>query len=271
MIFLGIQVDPGRVPLAFSAMDDEPRLLALSGGSLADLLSYASGLPEALVCVGAPLRPNIGIAHPDPASSRVLRRGRRPSLRQAELDLEGLGLHLPHTPPSPRNAPSWMRRSFQIFERFSSMGYVPFTGDKVPRGIMESQAEAGYHTLLQQLPLASATLEGRLQRQMVLFEQGVPVSDPMGFVEEITPRKLLKGNLPLEMIASQPELDALLMAYTAWLAWYKPDQVRRFGLPDEGEILLPGDLPDISAEEDKGKGLRSFQLSVLNPLDREEE
>ncbi len=270
MIFLGIHVDTGRLPLAFTAMDDEPHLLALATGNLADLLAYASGLSEALVCVGAPLRPNLGLARQRLAAFRTPRRGRPPSLRQAELELEGFGLSLPHTPPSTRNAPPWMRRGFEIYKRFSSMGYVPYTGEKIPRGIMESQAEAGYYTLLQQTPLSSNTLEGRLQRQMVLFEQGLPVSDPMTFIEEITPRKLIKGNLPLEMIASQAELDALLMAFTAWLAWTRPDQVRRIGLPEEGEIVLPGDLPAPPSQEKMGRNLRNFRLPSINSPDREE-
>jgi len=96
---------------------------------------------------------------------------------------------------------------------------------------------------------------------MVLFEQESR-SDPMVFIEEITPRKLLR-ELPLEMIASQPELDALLMAFTAWLAWNKPDQVRRHGLPKRRDRAA-GSCRSL-AQTDVGKacGVSNYRLLII--------
>ena len=81
--------------------------------------------------------------------------------------------------------------------------------------------------LLGQLPLPKPTLEGRLQRQLVLFEQDMGIKDPMEFFEEITRHRLLKGILPIECIYTSEELDALVAAFTAYLAVNQP---RRSGL-----------------------------------------
>jgi len=83
-------------------------------------------------------------------------------------------------------------------------------------------------------------LEGRLQRQIALYDRKVDVPDAMRFFEEITRHRLLKGVLPVEMIYSAGELDALVAAYTAWLAALHPDQVTLLGDPQEGQVALPG-------------------------------
>jgi predicted RNase H-like nuclease len=61
----------------------------------------------------------------------------------------------------------------------------------------------------------------------------------MAFLEEITRHRLLHGLLPMELVLSQDELDALLAAYTAWLAAVRPDDVIRLGNRQEGFITLP--------------------------------
>jgi predicted RNase H-like nuclease len=62
----------------------------------------------------------------------------------------------------------------------------------------------------------------------------------MKFFEEITRHRLLNGILPLELLYSPPELDALVAAYCAWLAKNQPAQVTLIGDKQEGQILLPG-------------------------------
>jgi predicted RNase H-like nuclease len=61
----------------------------------------------------------------------------------------------------------------------------------------------------------------------------------MAFLEEITRHRLLHGVIPIEQLPTQEQLDALLAAYTAWLAIKKPDEVTQLGNKQEGFITLP--------------------------------
>jgi hypothetical protein len=82
-------------------------------------------------------------------------------------------------------------------------------------------------------------LEGRLQRQLVLYEQGLGIRDPMDFFEEITRYKLLKGILPIDQIYTIEELDAIAAAYTAYVFGRHPERTIKLGDPDEGQVVLP--------------------------------
>jgi len=61
----------------------------------------------------------------------------------------------------------------------------------------------------------------------------------MEFFEEITRHRLLKGVLPIEFIYTSEELDALVAAFTAFLAASKPSGVIWVGNKQEGQIVLP--------------------------------
>ena len=93
--------------------------------------------------------------------------------------------------------------------------------------------------MLGTLPFPKSGLLGRLQRQLVLHNQGLQISDPMRIFEEITRYRILQGVLPLDGLYSVRELDTLIAAFTAWVAATTPDAVTRLGHPEEGEIILP--------------------------------
>jgi hypothetical protein len=61
----------------------------------------------------------------------------------------------------------------------------------------------------------------------------------MRLFEEITRHRLLQGILPLQDLYTPGELDALVAAYTAWMAALHPDQITMFGQPEEGQLVLP--------------------------------
>jgi hypothetical protein len=98
----------------------------------------------------------------------------------------------------------------------------------------ETNAQDCFHALIDQSPLPRRTLEGRLQRCAILYEQGLQIRDPLDVFEEITRYKLMQGILPLEDIYSPKELDALVAAYVAWLAATSPGQTVA-----RGEFILP--------------------------------
>ena len=61
----------------------------------------------------------------------------------------------------------------------------------------------------------------------------------MYIFEEITRHRLLNGVLPIEDLYQVEELDALVAAYTAWVAGTQPDQISFLGDSLEGQIVLP--------------------------------
>jgi hypothetical protein len=99
---------------------------------------------------------------------------------------------------------------------------------------LETNAQDCFRALIGQNALPRRTLEGRLQRSAILYEQGLQMRDPVEVFEEITRYKLMQGILPLEDIYSSKELDALVAAYVAWLAANSPGQIVA-----KGEFVLP--------------------------------
>jgi predicted RNase H-like nuclease len=61
----------------------------------------------------------------------------------------------------------------------------------------------------------------------------------MGFFEEITRFKLMRGILPTDILYSPEQLDVLATAYTAWLAIHRPEEVTVLGDRSEGQMILP--------------------------------
>ena len=126
------------------------------------------------------------------------------------------------------------RELFQNFEnRIVEAGIQPFTVKEGPRLWIESNAEACYRAFQPQL-VPQRTLEGRIQRGLILYEQGVQIPDPMDYFEEITRHKILQGVLPAENIYSSSQLAALIMAYLAWMAGSPAEKVIV-----QDQIMLP--------------------------------
>lgn len=109
-------------------------------------------------------------------------------------------------------------------------GFKHFSQKNSLRLWIESNADECYRVFQSGL-LPRRTLEGRIQRGLILYEEGLLVHDPMDFFEEITRHKIMQGTLPTENIYSPSQLDALMMAYVSWLA----------GNPAE-KVLVKGDL-----------------------------
>ena len=105
--------------------------------------------------------------------------------------------------------------------------------------MLEIYPHAAYTVLLKKIPFLKKTLEGRIQRQLILHSLSLAVPDPMRIFEEFTRFKILQGQLPLEGLFSVEELEAVIAAYTAWKAAVEPDEITRVGDPKEGEIVIP--------------------------------
>jgi hypothetical protein len=105
--------------------------------------------------------------------------------------------------------------------------------------LIEVQPHAAFTALLDHRPFLKRDLEGRMQRQLVLFLEGLDVPNPMHAVEEITRHHLLTGNLPFEGLYGPDQLDTLMAAFVAFLVGVKPERVSQVGDVDEGLITLP--------------------------------
>jgi hypothetical protein len=115
-------------------------------------------------------------------------------------------------------------------------GFQPYPGKNSARQLFETDAQECFRALIGGHPLPRRTLEGRLQRSAVLYEQGLQINDPMDLFEEITRYKLVQGILPLEKLYSSRELDALVAAFLAWMTVNRAGQIAL-----KGEFALPAE------------------------------
>ncbi|MBE0697493.1 MAG: hypothetical protein IH586_11275, partial [Anaerolineaceae bacterium] len=223
--------------MTFVALDESQQVIAIGEGDLADVLAFAAGQTGgALAAVNAAARPNLGRMKRDDVR-RSLKplpgKGKFTQLRQVEYELIQAGIEVPHTSASADRGLPWVRRGFNLIEKLETLGYASFPAEDSSRQWMEVLADAAFSSLLGVAPLLAGTLEGRIQRQLALLDEGLPVPDAMDFFEEITRYKLLKSILATQDIFSQAEINARITAYTAWLADHHFDLVRRFGEEEE--------------------------------------
>lgn len=240
--FIGVDPTAGQLPFAYAALDNNLRLLALGQGNIEDVLAFLAGQRQALVGVCAPRRPNQGLLARQEIRQALLnppRPGRWLDFRLAEYLLRQHNITIPQTCGQEQECPNWMQVGFQLHRRMEALGYRPFPTDGTKRQCLEVYPHACFTVLLGVIPFPKHSLEGRLQRQLALYERKLNVTDPMRFFEEITRHRLLKGLLPVDHLYSPGELDALVAAHTAWMAAVHPDQITRLGDPQEGEIILP--------------------------------
>lgn len=240
--FIGIDPCGGRKPFTWAALDRNGRLAALQEGELEDALAFLGSLPAALAAVNAPPRPSQGLVRQQQSVRRNLAAlgasGRTLEMRLAEHLLHERGINVALTPSRPALCSNWTQLGFELYRRIELLGFQPYPASE-SHVWLETQPHAVFCALLGQAPLSRLTVEGRLQRQLILYEQGLGIRDPMDYFEELTRHKLLKGALPLEQVYSPEQLDALAAACTAWLVSRHPEHVCCLGDPGEGQIILP--------------------------------
>jgi hypothetical protein len=240
--FLGIDPTAGIRPFTYAALDSDLKLIALGQANLDEVLAFVAGQRAAVVAVCAPRRPNLGLMGKSDIReglSPVPRPGRWTNFRLAEYQLRQMNITAPQTPAHAADCPNWMRMGFTLYHRLENLNYQDYPDGDSPHQCLEVYPHASFTVLLDRIPLPKHSLEGRLQRQLVLHECRINLPDPMLIFEEITRYRLLQGFLPLENLYPAQELDALVAAYTAWLAGTKAGEVTLLGHPEEGTLVLP--------------------------------
>ncbi len=243
-IFLGIDPSGARQPFLYAALDERLSILTLAEGAVEEVLNVVAGAPNLIVAVNAPSRPNMGLVRQSlSARGATASTPRHLDLRLAEADLRARGISVAATPSRAETCPAWMQIGFDLYRRLEATGVHPYhpglTSPLPPRLWIETHPHACYCALIGQLPLPRSTLEGRLQRQAILYDLGISLPDPMDFFEEITRHRLRLAHLPLNRLLPAEHLDVLVAAYTAWLVSHHPDQITCLGADPEGWIILP--------------------------------
>jgi len=240
--FIGIDPTAGDKPLVYAAINHDKRLLALSSGNLDDVLAFTAGQRRAIVAVCGPRRTNLGLMRDRAVRSSLVpapTHGRWENFRLADYLLRQRNLSALPIYEREDLCPNWMRTCFTLFRRLQEIGYQIYPQEGAERLCLEVYPHAAFSVLLGLIPFQKHSLEGRLQRQLVLHTQKLDIPDPMDFFEEITRHRLLKGILPMDDLYQSEELDALAAAYTAWLAATAPEQVTLVGDVQEGQVVLP--------------------------------
>ncbi len=244
-VYVGIDPASSRKAFSYAAIDHDLNILALADGEMEDLAAFLDGQGSAVVAVNAPSHLNCGSVRrmlesgsPIPGSRQI----RGADIRLAEYELRERGIQVAGTPSRSELCASWVQAGFGLYDRLARMGFIPTPAGDASHQWLETHPHACFYVMLEQSPLPRLSLEGRLQRQLILYERGLRLKDAMVFFEEITRFKLLKGLLPMELVYPPEALDVLAAAYTAWLAVHHPDQTSRIGEAQEGEITLPGFL-----------------------------
>ena len=240
--FLGIDPTAGQRPFSYAALDSNLHLLALGQGSMEEVLAFAGGQRQAFAAVCAPRQPNQRLMERPEVRERLTpmpRPGRWADFRLAEYELRQRNISCYKTPADEQACPHWMQVGFTLYRRLEEMGYQAYPTAGQALQTLEVYPHASYCALLGQAPLPKNTFEGRIQRQLALCEQKVVVPDPMELFEEITRHRLLQGVLPVKDLYSQGELDALVAAFTAWLAATHPERTCTLGDSAEGLLVFP--------------------------------
>jgi hypothetical protein len=239
--FIGVTSTSGHKPFTYAALDKDLNLFALSEGEMDDVTAFLVGQSSVTVAVNAPAGVNRGLVR-ELLNKKMLTpyQIRRTELRLAEHELRERGIAVIKTPASAELCPVWMQAGFELYRKLEKMGFQKYPGKDSEYQILETNPHACYCVMAGHAPLAKLSLEGRLQRQIILYEQGLRIKDPMDFFEEITRYKLVQGIWPMELLYLPDQLDALAAAFTAWMTLHKKESISMVGDPKEGMVVLPG-------------------------------
>lgn len=238
-VFVGVDPTSSYKSFCYAALDGGLNLVALAEGELDEVTAFLAGQSYAAVAVNAPSGLSRGLAREKKKEMFKTLRSRASNFRLAELELRERGIAVTGTPATVATCPAWVQTGLSLYRKLDKMGFKKYPMEGAMHQVMETHPHAAFCALAGTAPQTKISLEGKIQRQLLLYEAGVRIKDPMDFFEEITRHKMLKGTWPLELLYLPEQLDALAAAYTAWLAVRKPEDISMLGDPREGQIVLP--------------------------------
>ncbi len=243
-VFIGIDPSAGKRPIRYAALDSKRRLIVHEQGDLEQVLAFLASLETSVVAIDAPQALNQGwMRKPEIRQRLGLTPGGRTwtQWRVCEYELRQRNIRLYNTPDRLAKTKNWVQVGITLFRRAQDMGYRLYKKGEssTQRMLIEARAHVGYTSILERRPFSKESLEGRLQRQLLLFVEGLDVPNPLHALEEVTRHHLLSGNLPLQELRDHATLDTLMAAYCAYLTAMEPDRVSQVGEAEESLITLP--------------------------------
>jgi hypothetical protein len=240
-VYIGIDLTSSREECIFVVVDRELNLIEMDETDVDDVIAFLASQKNALVAINAPSNVNQGVvkAKLSELNPDAGHQFRGVDLRLAEYELRQLGITVVGTPSREDLCAGWMQVGFGLYRALMGVGYQSFPTTGANLQFMETHPHACFCVLLEQTPFPHPTLEGRLQRQLILHELGLHINDPMEFFEEITRFKFRRGILPLDAIYASGQLDVLVAAYSAWVGGNQQEGFQMIGDLREGQIMLP--------------------------------
>ncbi len=242
MTVMGIDPSIQEGLVAYAVLDQRSSPIAVGADDLNGVVAIVEERQPGMIGVGAPPRLNQGIMGNSRRSAEQgfsPRRGRPMDCRVGEYELLQRGIDIYRTPSQAKKAKTWMQMGFAMYEWLETIGYHVFTGPSNGRQFIETPSETCYWIWLEGKPLAGDTFEGRLQRQLILYELGMDIPDPMLLFEEITRHRLLQGSLLEEGLYTPAELQALAAGFVAWSVVQQPEEITFIGDEEEGRVAVP--------------------------------
>ena len=240
--FFGIDLGSTRGSLTCAILDDSRRIQFKGEATMPELINQLSESQVVIAAITSPISLNEGVMSDSEKRDRLPEpppHNRYTSLRQCEYELILRGFTTTRTPSRLDECSASLQRALRFSSELAAAGFQRWPAPGAERQFMEIHPDCAYAELLGQKLQSSKTIEGRIQRQLLLQEEHLNVRDPMIFFEEITRHRLLTGQMPDGIVNSPSELNALVAAYTAWSAYSNPTAVTMLGDANEGRIILP--------------------------------
>jgi predicted nuclease with RNAse H fold len=239
--YIGVNPTGSVRSVAYAVLDDDLHVLKVENDSLEAVVGQVNRFSRAFCAVAAPMGPNRGyLADPDYRSRVGLPPNTKTysNYRLCEYELRRRGISVRGTPQDIERAPRWIKVGLKLYEKLRARGFVEYPRPGA-RQMCEVHAEGSFTVLIGRRPYPKRSVEGRLQRQLILYEEGLDFSDPMGLLEEFTRHRLLTGEVNVSDLYEHTLLDALVGAYTAFLLRCEPQNTGVVGDSIEGTIVLP--------------------------------
>jgi predicted nuclease with RNAse H fold len=246
-VFIGVDTTAGVRPMTVVVLDNDLNIIDLSSKPALEVVDIIAAYPRAICGVDAPIMPNRGLLA-DPAYRASVdlpsNQSNYRDYRVCEFELRRRGMYIYHTPADPDRVPRWIAAGWELYNRLRAVGFVDYS-QPGPRRMFETYPHGAFTTLLEKRPYPKTGIEGRIQRQLLLYHEGVDIPDPLFVLQSWTPHQFLTGSLDMARIHTHDELDALVAAYTAYLLDCEPQHTVAVGDERDGQIVLPtGDLLD---------------------------
>ncbi len=241
-VYFGVEPTGSIKPFTLAMVSAVGRVLSVASLTGEELIAAVSSHPQAVVAINSPAAPNIGLVRREEIRKNLKPlhfSGRNQDMRLAEYRLKEHGINVLMTPSKAELCSNWVQTGFGVYTKLHQLGFKKFAQAGAALSVLESHAHAGFCALAGTQPLPKLSIEGRIQRQLILFEEGLAVKDPMEFFEEVTRHKLLRGVMPMELIYTAEELDALMAALVAYRAGEGHEKCMAVGDAEEGQIFLP--------------------------------